>query len=201
MVASTIRTPKHFISWLGIWMDVKPRKYLLWGLATILNNSRKDSTRKCYLAKWKHFSIWAQQKHISSETADSPAVLDLLWRHQFFPLIHCKSTWWQSACVTCHQIFTQPVTKFLKGLMRTFPPVNKQNLQRDLNLGLLALTKSPFEQLAMCSMFHLLMKVAFLIAITLARRVSELGALTTDPPYAIFHEDKFLLWPTPKIPS
>lgn len=32
---------------------------------SILTNSRKDSTRKFYLVKWKCFLVWAQQKPVS----------------------------------------------------------------------------------------------------------------------------------------
>lgn len=37
------------------------------------------------------------------------------------------------------------------------------------------------------------MTVAYLVAITLDRRVGELKALVSDPPYTVFHRDKVYL--------
>lgn len=37
------------------------------------------------------------------------------------------------------------------------------------------------------------MKVAFFVAITVARRVSELGAIVVDPPYMVFHKENVSL--------
>ncbi|XP_034648727.1 syntaxin-binding protein 2 [Trachemys scripta elegans] len=51
--------------------------------------------------------------------------------------------------------------------------------------------------MATCSLLYLSWKTAFLIAITSARRVSELWALTSDPPYTVFHKDKVQLQPHP----
>lgn len=39
--------------------------------------------------------------------------------------------------------------------------------------------------------------VAFLVAITSARRVSELRALMSEPPYTVFYKDKVQLKPNP----
>lgn len=43
------------------------------------------------------------------------------------------------------------------------------------------------------------MKVAFLVNITSARRVGELGVMMVDPPYTIFHNDKVSLCLKPKF--
>lgn len=44
--------------------------------------------------------------------------------------------------------------------------------------------RPPFEPLTMCCLLHLLLQGSFfLIAITSARRVAELHALTSEPPY------------------
>lgn len=54
------------------------------------------------------------------------------------------------------------------------------------------LRSSLFEPLAACSLLHLSMKVAFFVAITLARRVGELCALMSGPSYMILFKDKFI---------
>lgn len=58
-----------------------------------------------------------------------------------------------------------------------------------------------FEPRATCSLFRLSMKVIFLVAITSARRVGELQALVSKPPYTIFFRDKVFFWPHPKFLS
>lgn len=47
--------------------------------------------------------------------------------------------------------------------------------------------KPLLDPLAMCLLLHLSMKMAFLVAITSARRVGKLGALMADPPHAPAH--------------
>ncbi|KAF7251454.1 Fibrous sheath-interacting protein 1 [Varanus komodoensis] len=56
-----------------------------------------------------------------------------------------------------------------------------------------ALTRPPFEPLATTDLRLLSWKTAFLVAITLARRASELCALRIDPPYLNFHKEKVVL--------
>lgn len=48
-------------------------------------------------------------------------------------------------------------------------------------------------------MIQLSMKVAFLVAITLARKVSELGAMMAGPPCMVFHKEVVSLWLHPKF--
>lgn len=84
---------------------------------------------------------------------------------------------------------------FLKGLGAIIPPGTQPLPHCDLSLLLASLTGSPFELLAMCSLLYLSWKVAFLVAITSARRISEIWALTLEPPYTVSFKDKFQLWP------
>ena len=72
--------------------------------------------------------------------------------------------------------------------------------RRRLPLGLLHtvlrhLSLSSFEPLAAATEHLLLFKVLFLVAVTSARRVSELAALHVDPPFLKFHPDNITLYP------
>ncbi|KAG6936020.1 hypothetical protein G0U57_013534, partial [Chelydra serpentina] len=99
-------------------------------------------------------------------------------------------------------VFSNPmVTRFLKGLERLHPPVRRPVPTWDLNLVITRLMGAPFEPMATCSMLYLSWKTAFLVAITSARRVSELRALTSEPPYTVFHKDKVQLRPHPAFLS
>lgn len=44
---------------------------------------------------------------------------------------------------------------------------------------------------------HLTFKTLFLVAVTSARRISELGALSVNPNLCVFHDDKVILRPDP----
>lgn len=63
----------------------------------------------------------------------------------------------------------------------------------DLNLVLQSLTSSPFEPIKDTSLRHLTLKLAFLIAVTSARRVSELAALSIRQDLCIFFPDRVVL--------
>lgn len=85
------------------------------------------------------------------------------------------------------------VRRFLRETALLNPPqVHRFPTQR-LNLVLNALCKPPFEPLASCDMKDLTFKTLFLVEITLARRVSELRALSADRELCVFHNDKVVL--------
>ena len=65
--------------------------------------------------------------------------------------------------------------------------------QRSLTIVLQQLTKAPFEPLAFVDLRLLTFKTAFLVAITSARRASELAALHHDYSYLQFYPDKVKL--------
>lgn len=99
-----------------------------------------------------------------------------------------------------HAIFTHPTTtRFLNGLLRSFPLGEQPTPPWDLNLALSLLIKRPFKPLAICSMFDLSMNVAFLVAIKSARRLNELGVFTADQPFTIFHKENVFLCFHPKF--
>lgn len=55
--------------------------------------------------------------------------------------------------------------------------------------------KTPIQSMGSCSLFHLAFKTSFLIAITLAKRVGELGASMAKPWYTVFYHNKMSLRP------
>ncbi|XP_032651201.1 uncharacterized protein LOC116833646 isoform X1 [Chelonoidis abingdonii] len=89
------------------------------------------------------------------------------------------------------------MVRFLRGLERLFPQIQAPVLQWDLNLVLSRPTGPPSEPLGSCFFSHLSWKVTFLVAVTSARRVSEIKALTSEPLYTVFYKDKVQLRPHP----
>ncbi|EMP40102.1 Netrin-G1 [Chelonia mydas] len=97
-------------------------------------------------------------------------------------------------------VFAHPITKkFLKGIQMLYPDVKLPVAPWDLHLVLKALMDTPFEPMATRSLLHLSMKTAFLIEITSARQVGEMGALMADPPYTMFFRDKVTLLMHPRF--
>lgn len=80
----------------------------------------------------------------------------------------------------------QPVATGSPAVSHLFPPWS-------LNKIISALTTSPFEPLRLVSLRFLSFKIAFLTAITSARRISELAALSIRRDLCIFHSDRVIL--------
>lgn len=64
------------------------------------------------------------------------------------------------------------VSGFLKGMVNKFPPIREPRALWDLNLDPTKLTGPHYELLVQLPLTHLVIKTAFPIAITSARRVS-----------------------------
>ena len=86
-----------------------------------------------------------------------------------------------SACHSDGQLGKHPLlSRFMKGVRRLRPAKALQVPAWDLGLVLSALGKPPFEPLDAASLKHLSWKVAFLLAVTSAKRVGELHALSVS---------------------
>lgn len=84
---------------------------------------------------------------------------------------------------------TRPPCIFSRAFVNFTPKYEPLLPSQDHNLILRTLTGSPFEPLATCSLLCFLMKVAFLVAVTSARKVGKQGALMAHPaPHNIFQK-------------
>nr|XP_032642405.1 uncharacterized protein LOC116828359 [Chelonoidis abingdonii] len=186
-----------------VWLNESERQCSA-EVQQVLLGSRKPSTRATYLAKWKRFSFWCARSSMVPTAVPVSVVLDYLLYLKGQGLALSSIRVHLAAISTFHpgesgtSTFSHPiVSRFLKGLERLYPPVKPPSPTWDLNLVLSRLMGPPFEPLATCSLLYLSWKTSFLVAITSARRVSELRALVVDPPYTIFHKDKVQLRPHP----
>ncbi|XP_069600610.1 uncharacterized protein [Ranitomeya imitator] len=89
------------------------------------------------------------------------------------------------------------VSRFIKSCERSNPVHIPRLPPWDLNLVLEALTDSPFEPLDAIPLKVLTYKVALLVALTSARRVSDIQALSVDPPFLMVFQDRIVLKPDP----
>lgn len=95
-------------------------------------------------------------------------------------------------------ISTHPITKhFLRGVSLKCPPTIHRFPSWNLHSVLLALTGPPLEPLKEVALKWLRMKVIFLVTVTSARRVSEIGALSIKNYLCVFRKETVVLTTDP----
>ncbi|XP_033932401.2 uncharacterized protein [Pseudochaenichthys georgianus] len=163
-----------------------------WGLSQdvirTIQGARAASTRASYTAKWAAFQRWCVGRSLDPIMCPLPHVLSflqlLLDRNLAFSTIKVYA----AAISSCHvgfgagTVFSHPLTKrFLQGVRRLRPVSRALAPQWDLALVLRALSKAPFEPLEQVPLNMLSAKVVLLLALTSAKRVSDLSALSVAP--------------------
>lgn len=171
----------------------------------VLLHSRKLSTHTTYLQKWCRFLSWCSNKNLDPAIAPLHKIFDYILSLKDAGLALASLKVHRSAITSFHQpvegwsIFAHPITRrFIKGLSNLFPPRSVPPPSWNLELVLDTLTRAPFEPLATCPQ-SMTLKVVFLLAITSARRVSELAALLVVLPYTIFNRDNIILHSHPSF--
>lgn len=158
------------------------------------------------MEKWKRFQIWGDSKQVTPTSSSLPLIVDYILDLKKTGLslssvkVHLAAITAFHRKIEGYSIFAHPTTKrFLKSMSNLFPQIRHPTSAWDLNLVLKSLTKPPFKPMVTCSLMHLSMKTAFLVAITLAQRIARIGALMVHPPFTIFLKDKVTLRPHPKF--
>lgn len=166
----------------------------------MIQASRRQSTIRIYNATWASFVAWCRRASISTLSASVIHVLRFLQegfnlglapntlRRQVAALSSVLA-YGSTVSISKHPVIQQ----FLRGASNLRPPTVHQFPSWDLNKVLTALKASPFEPLRMVSLRFLSFKVMFLVAITSARCISELAALSTRADLCIFYQDRVVL--------
>lgn len=164
-------------------------------VATI-QSARASSTRGLYAYKWRAFEQWCQDRHVLPFQCSIVDVLtflqELLDRGLSFSTIKV----YLAAISACHVGFdgvtpgAHPLTmRFLKGVRRLRPVLKPSVPSWDLPLVLEALCGPPFEPIESVDMKFLSYKTALLLALTSAKRVGDLHALSVHPSCTQFTPD------------
>ena len=185
---------------LAIESHILKKRGLSNAVASTLINARKPASRLIYYRVWKSYVAWCETRGWHPRRYLVGRILEFLQLGADMKLalstikgqISALSIFFQRPLATHSLIKT-----FLQGVIRLSPPVKIPLCPWDLNLVLSVLQKQPFEPLAHIPLVLLTRKVIFLVAITSARRVSELAALSCKEPYLIFHKDRVVLRPHP----
>lgn len=156
-------------------------------IATILG-ARAASTSRLYAAKWGVFVQWCTDRQFDPLCCEVSQVLEFL---QFLlDSQRAASTIkvYAAAISACHEgfasgpVFSHPlIARFLRGARRLRPVTRAVAPQWELQLVLEALCGPPFEPIESVSLRSLSLKVALLLALTSAKRVSDLCALSVSP--------------------
>lgn len=180
---------------------------------TILN-ARAPSTRLQYENRWRLFSNWCASRDEDPLRCSVPTILDFLQSlldegrspstlKVYVAAISCQHIRIDNGTVGSHSL----VSLFLKGAQRLHPPRASRAPAWDLPLVLDALRRPPFEPLAQAELKWVSWKTAFLLAISSAKRVSELHALSVSDSCLRWNSDGsgVTLWPNtaflPKVLS
>ncbi|KAK0146804.1 hypothetical protein N1851_013823 [Merluccius polli] len=167
-----------------------------------------------YENRWKLFSDWCNGKAADPVRCPVAIVLEFLQSlldsgrshstlRVYVAAISSRHEGVDGATVGCHRL----VSLFLRGALRLRPPRTLRAPAWDLPLVLEAMSLPPFEPLTQVGLKWLSMKVAFLLAITSAKRVGELQALSVAETYLRWNPDGsgVVLWPNvaflPKVLS
>ena len=172
----------------------------------------RSSSRTVYDARWAGWSSWCRGRHLDPVSAPVSDILDFLQDlvdqgravntiQGYITAISNRHEAVDNSRVGSHILVHQwrKGLKNLVGINRTLvPPWN-------LDLVLTSLTKAPYEPLRQAPLKFLTWKTVFLVAITSARRASEIHALRCDPPYITFNATGVTMFPDiqflPKVNS
>ncbi|XP_068133643.1 uncharacterized protein [Hyperolius riggenbachi] len=156
--------------------------------------SRKMVTRKIYLKAWRVYNNWCMENSRNRE--ESYSALEFL-QSGLKKGLSASTLKVQTAALS---VFLQRklsedefFIRFFRAVNRIRPVIRSQVPPWDLNLVLQALMDEPFEPLEEISEKLLTLKTAFLLAISSARRVGEIQALSIAEPYCIISEDRVTL--------
>ncbi|XP_071996906.1 uncharacterized protein [Engystomops pustulosus] len=170
-------------------------KGLSYKVIKTLKNSRKPVTHAIYFKIWKKFCFWSKDMP-NQGSPNICQILDFL-QEGFEKGLRPSTLRVQVSALSAYFDTALAehrwVKRFFQACSRLRPTVKDSSPQWDLSLVLDALTMGPFEPIDPSQMRFLTQKTAFLIAITSARRLGELQALSICEPYLSVSEDRITL--------
>uniref|UniRef100_A0A803JI75 Tyr recombinase domain-containing protein n=1 Tax=Xenopus tropicalis TaxID=8364 RepID=A0A803JI75_XENTR len=164
--------------------------------------ARRPVSSRTYHRVWRIFKDWCDTEGYSFQTFSLPRLLSFLQSglSKGLSLGSLKSQISALSVLFQRRLATLPdIATFLQGVSRLRPPFRDPIPPWDLNLVLTVLQGPPFEPLGSIPLAWLTWKTVFLLAISSARRVSEISALSHLQPYLVFHEDRAVLRTLPSF--
>uniref|UniRef100_A0A803J3K6 Reverse transcriptase domain-containing protein n=1 Tax=Xenopus tropicalis TaxID=8364 RepID=A0A803J3K6_XENTR len=190
--------PDGMVIETSIWRD----KGFSDKVTNTLMQARKRSTSVAYHRVWLTYISWCNQRALTYTDFQIHHILEFLQKGLDLGL-GVSSLKVQISSLSI--LFQKPIAShpdvrtFIQAAGNIRPPYRQPIPPWNLNIILRALQEPPFEPMASISLKLLTWKTAFLVAISSARRVSEMGALSHKPPFCIFHQDKVVLRTVPSF--
>ncbi|XP_072010847.1 uncharacterized protein [Engystomops pustulosus] len=163
---------------------------------TTLKASRKKVTFAIYHKIWKKFVTFCGANPPSQTNPNILQVLDFLQKGLEIGL---STSTLKVQISALSAFFDHPladhrwVKRFIAAANRIRPQILKRVPSWDLSLVLDALSRPPFEPLKDASIKNLTLKTSLLIAVTSARRLGELQAISIREPYMCILPDRITL--------
>ena len=158
----------------------------------IATSAIRSSSRQVYDARWNAWSSWCGGRGVDPVNTTVSKVLDFLTSKVprlsvstlkgYLTAISKRHGLVEGFALSLHPT----VCMWRKGLEKSQGLTRSIAPPWSLELVLASLKTSPYEPLRLADDKHLTWKVAFLVALTSARRASEIHALRADPPYISF---------------
>ena len=155
-----------------------------------IQNSIRPSTREQYSRHWKSYCSWCCARGYDPYSASVSMIIAFLQSLYNKGLKHGSLMVYRSAIARFHRgLNGKPVShnvtlsKFMRGIFNMNPPKKSLLPTWNLNVVLTMLQKAPYEPLSEASLRAITLKCVFLVAITTAKRCSEIQALGRDPEY------------------
>ncbi|KAE8598289.1 hypothetical protein XENTR_v10016787 [Xenopus tropicalis] len=164
--------------------------------------ARRPISSKTYHRVWKTFKDWCDNAGHPFRAFSLPRLLSFLQSglSKGLSLGSLKSQISALSVLFQRRLATIPdIATFLQGVSKLHPPFRDPVPPWDLNLVLTVLQGPPFEPLGSIPLMWLTWKTVFLLAISSARRVSEISALSHLQPYLVFHSDRAVLRTVPSF--
>ncbi|KAG8539364.1 hypothetical protein GDO81_021012 [Engystomops pustulosus] len=161
-----------------------------------LKASRKPVTQAIYFRIWNKFVTFCGPEIPNQNSPNISQVLDFL-QAGFDKGLKTSSLKVQISALSA--FFDSPladhqwVRRFIRATSRLKPTIRIAVPSWDLSVVLNYLTGPPFEPLDSKNIKELTLKLTFLIAITSARRLGEIQALSIKEPYLKVSEDRITL--------
>ena len=158
-------------------------------ISTILG-ARALSTRQRYNTAWKVFERWCSSRPVRVTPFQASVVDILTFLQEFLDRDLGKSSVKVNlAAISAYHVGmnNRPVSEhllirqFMRGVTRARPMARSLVPSWDLTLVLDALSRDPFEPLDTVSLKILTLKTVLLIALTTAKRSSDIHALSVNP--------------------
>ncbi|XP_072008681.1 uncharacterized protein [Engystomops pustulosus] len=163
---------------------------------TTLKASRKKVTFAIYHKIWKKFVTFCGANPPSQSNPNILQVLDFLQKGLEIGL---STSTLKVQISALSAFFDHPladhrwVKRFIAAANRIRPQILKRVPSWDLSLVLDALSRPPFEPLKDASIKNLTLKTSLLVAVTSARRLGELQAISIREPYMCILPDRITL--------